>query len=448
VVDQPRPEGRARRVVPINVSSITITKGEDLRNTQVQVGAGVAALIGTLIAIYSISQFLRNSVGVIAHDLARELDLSATELGLLSSAFFLAFAAVQIPVGIAIDRYGGKRTLIGSALLCIVGTLLFAAAPSGALLIAARALMGLGCSSFFMAPLAIYARRFPPERFAFLTSVHLGIGSIGTLVATAPLASAAASVGWRAAFAAVAALTALAAAAVMVAVPSAEAPQGARESWREAFAGVARAMRVPSFWPVFLAHATAYASFATIIGLWAGPWLTDVHGVGLEARGRLLLIGATAQIFGLFAWGFADRYFRSYRRAVLIAASLGVALLLFAALVPLSPTGAAVWLGLYGFAVAYSPIITAHGKSLFPAALTGRGITLMNMGTMGGVFLLQTGTGALVDLVGGGAGGTYGEEAYRAVFLVLGLAIAASLIPYMQASDPHPSETHESSAKM
>jgi MFS family permease len=434
-------------VVPIDVSSIKIIKGEDLRNTHVQVGGGVAALIGTLIAIYSISQFLRNSVGVIAHDLARELDLSATELGLLSSAFFLAFAAAQIPVGIAIDRYGPKQTLIGSAVLCILGTALFAAATSGALLIGARALMGLGCSSFFMAPLTIYARRFPPERFAFLTSVHLGIGSIGTLVATAPLASAAALAGWRVAFAAAAALTALAAFAVLVVVPSAEASRAPRESWRETFVGVASAMRVPSFWPVFLAHATAYSSFATVIGLWAGPWLSDVHGVDLETRGRLLLIGASAQIAGVFAWGYGDRYFRSYRRAVLTAASLGVALLLFAAAVPLSRTGAAVWLGLYGFAVAYSPIITAHGKSLFPAALTGRGITLMNMGTMGGVFLLQLGTGALVDLVGRGAHGAYGEGAYRAVFLVLGLAIAASLMPYMQAKDPHPSKMHTSPAQ-
>ena len=75
---------------------------------------GVAVLVGTLIAIYSISQFLRNSVAVIAKDLAGELDLSATELGLLSSAFFLTCAVAQIPVGIAIDRYGPKRTMLGS----------------------------------------------------------------------------------------------------------------------------------------------------------------------------------------------------------------------------------------------------------------------------------------------------------------------------------------------
>ncbi len=150
-------------------------------------------LIAALVAIYAISQFLRNSIGVIAPDLARELDLSATDLGLLSSVFFFSFAAAQIPVGIAIDRYGPKRTMIGTGLLAILGTVLFALAPSPGTLILSRALMGLGCSTFFMGPLAIYAQRFPPERFGVLTSIQMGFANVGTLAATAPLAASAAA---------------------------------------------------------------------------------------------------------------------------------------------------------------------------------------------------------------------------------------------------------------
>jgi len=407
--------------------------------------SGLPVLVGTLVAIYSVSQFLRNSIGVIANDLARELHLSATEVGLLSSAFFLAFAAAQIPVGIAIDRYGPKRTMLGSAVIGILGTALFAFAGSGPVLIGARALMGLGCSTFFMAPLTIYARRFAPERFAFLASLQLGIGSAGTLLATAPLASAAATIGWRPAFAAVAALTAALALVVIMVIP-ADHEQRRGETWSETFAGVAAALKVRSFWPVFLAHATYYAIFATVIGLWAGPWLSDVHGAGLETRGQFLLIGAVAQILGVFAWGYADRYVRSYRRSVLIAASLTMVLLLVASAVPLSLTGAAVWLALLGFCVGYGPIVTAHGKSLFPPELTGRGITLMNMGTMSGVFLFQTGTGILVDLIGRNPQGGYPAEAYRAVFFVLAVGLAASLIPYARAIDPHPSKKHGSYA--
>jgi len=96
-------------------------------------------LVAALVSIYAISQFLRNSIGVIANDLARELDLTATQTGLLSSAFFFAFAAVQIPIGILIDRYGPKRTMLGTAVLTVLGTVLFALASSASILIAAEA---------------------------------------------------------------------------------------------------------------------------------------------------------------------------------------------------------------------------------------------------------------------------------------------------------------------
>jgi predicted MFS family arabinose efflux permease len=359
-------------------------------------------------------------------------------------------------VGIAIDRYGAKRTMLASAVICVAGTVLFASAQTGVTLILARAVMGLGCSTFFMAPLAIYARRFPPEDFAFLTSVQLGLGTAGTLLATAPLASAAEAFGWRAAFAAVAALTAVMTVAVLILVPdrgrrpssgdvNSAKPKG--ETWAETLGGVAAAMRVRSFWPVFLAHGTSYASFATVVGLWAGPWLSDVHGADLTTRGRILLVGAVTQIVGVFVWGYADRYFRSYRRSVLVAASAGVVLLIIGALVPFTLTGAAIWLGLFGFAVAYGPIVTAHGKSLFPPELTGRGITLMNMGTMTGVFLFQAATGALVDVFARTSQGGYPPAAYQAVFLVLALGLAGSLIPYARAIDPHPSARHRSHAE-
>src|SRR5690349_21340211 len=102
---------------------------------------GVVMLVGALAAIYLVSQFLRNSVGVIAPDLAREMSLSAGEIGLLSSAFFFSFAAAQVPLGIAIDRYGPKRCMLVCAAIAFLGTFAFAIATTPAGLIAARILM-------------------------------------------------------------------------------------------------------------------------------------------------------------------------------------------------------------------------------------------------------------------------------------------------------------------
>ncbi|MCC5977454.1 MAG: MFS transporter [Salinarimonas sp.] len=418
-----------------------MTKGEQPGTVRAVAtrGGGVVAVLAALIATYMISQFQRSAIGVLGPDLARELALDASRLGFLSSAFFLSFALAQIPVGIAIDRYGARNTLIVSAVIALAGTLLFAVAETGTGLIAARALIGLGCASFFMAPLAIYARRFPPERFAILTSLTLGAGTLGTLVATAPLAAVAAWIGWRGAFFGMAGLTALIIGAVMLSLPPRPRQAEARESWGEALKGVGEALQVRSFWPVFFLHATTYSAFACIVGLWAGPWLSDVQGADLQMRGNLILIAAAAQITGIFAWGAADRWFRSYRRQALTAGTICVGLLLIAGLVPLQGAALIAWLVFFGFAFGYVPIVTSHGKALFPDRLTGRGITLMNIATMGGVFVSQALTGLMVAQFAPDPGGGYPAQAYHAVFLALAAALALALAFYSRAIDPHPS---------
>jgi predicted MFS family arabinose efflux permease len=396
-------------------------------------------LIAALVAIYAVSQFLRNSIGVIANDLARELSLSATQTGLLSSAFFFTFAAVQIPIGILIDRYGPKRVMLATAVVAVAGIMLFALAPSASLLIAARALMGLGCSTFFMAPLVIYARRFPPERFAGLTSIQMGGANLGTLAATAPLAASSAAIGWRGSFLIVAAITVVLTLVIVVAVPKDASHAKGRENWSEAFRGVAAAVKVPSFRSVFFMHLTLYSCFVSIVGLWGGPWLTDVHGADLAARGQILLLGAGAQICGMLLWGATDRFWGSYKKPVLIGGSAAVVMMAFLVFVPLDLTLVPIWFVLFGLSVSCTPILTAHGKSLFPTHLTGRGITLMNIGTMGGAFLSQSVTGVLIDLMGRSGTGGYSPAGYRLVFAALGGWLLLSLLFYARAIDPHPS---------
>ena len=100
-------------------------------------------LVATLGGTYIVSQFFRNSVGVIAPDLARELQMSAAEIGILSSVFFFSFAAAQIPLGICLDRYGPKICMLVCAGIAAAGGVLFAMGQSPGMLIAARVLMGL-----------------------------------------------------------------------------------------------------------------------------------------------------------------------------------------------------------------------------------------------------------------------------------------------------------------
>jgi len=223
-------------------------------------------LVASLSLIYMVSQFLRNSLGVIAPDLSRDLNLDPRQLGFLSGAFFLSFAAAQIPLGMALDRFGPRMVMLWLSGVATLACLWFATAHSLAGLTGARLLMGLGCASFFMAPLLIYARLFSPARFATLTGIQLGLGSLGTLIATAPLALIASSFGWRTGFFIIAALTVLA--AFMVAwttrnslKSNASHHSGALKnnphSLRESINGVAAAMKQKDALRLLLLHASA-----------------------------------------------------------------------------------------------------------------------------------------------------------------------------------------------
>jgi MFS family permease len=389
---------------------------------------GVIVLVGALAAIYLVSQFLRNSVGVIAPDLAREMGLSAGEIGLLSSAFFFSFAAAQVPLGIAIDRYGPKRCMLVCAAIAFLGTFVFAIATTTAGLISARILMGLGSSCYLMAPLALYARRFAPERFTMLAGVQMAIGTIGTLFVTAPLAFASATIGWRATFYCVAGLVVLCGAliAFVVRADAAEhAPAAHGETLRENFAGIAEVVRMRGFWPLFLMNVVTYSSYAIIVGLWGGPYLAHVYGYGLTTRGDLLMLPALSQIVGVVAWGHAQRVTGRYKPLVLTGAiATAAALGLLAAIGKPEPRMLAVWLAVFGFLPAFLPVLIAHGRSLLPPHLVGRGMTLFNIGSMGGTFVVQLASGALIDLFAPIAG-AYPVDAYRTVFAAQAVTVLA-----------------------
>jgi MFS family permease len=396
-------------------------------------------LVAAMCIIHVVSQFLRNSIGVIAPDLARDMGLGAAGIGFLASAFFLGFAGAQVPLGVAIDRWGPRLAMTVSMAITFVGVILFAVAPSPQVLVLARILIGLGCASFFMGPLTIYSRWFAPERFSTLVGIQLGFSGLGVLAATAPLAYATAAVGWRASFLAVAAIAALVGVFVYVVArdyPPGHAPEKSSESLRQSFAALADVIRVPSFFPVFVMQFAGYASFLTVFGLWAGPYLAHVYGYDLSQRGDTLLVLAIVHLTASAAWGPADRLFGNYKIPATIGAGVTVAALVWITIVGKpSETLLIVWFVVFGFFASCTAVITAHGRSLFPPHYVGRGLTLLNLGTMGGVFTLQAATGLVVGLFDA-PDGQYPLAAYRAAFLFEAAVLGIATLIYQFAREP------------
>jgi len=402
-------------------------------------GAALVATVAVLATATLMSQFFRNSVGVIATTLAGELDLDPDQLGLVASSFFLIFALCQIPVGVVIDRWGPRTALLGSGLFVVAGSIVFAHASGQAGLVAGRLLLGIGCSTFFMAPLVVYARSFNPAVFASLTGFQIAFSSLGTLIATAPLGWMTATHGWRSAFllAAAVSLVLLLAILLIVRGPATGRLACAKpETLRETFAGMGAVVRTKGFGPLFLMSFSTYSTFGLIIGLWGGPYLSHIHGADLAMQGQVLFAMALAQIIGTMVWGSADRIAGAYKPVAVTGSALS--LLLMAGLIlggAASPLAAAVLMAALGFSCAFTPVLVAHSKALFPPHLTGRGLSLINMGTMSGSFATQWVTGLAVKAVAGDTA-VYPIAAFQVAFALQAALLACATLAYLRATDP------------
>lgn len=391
-------------------------------------------MFATLAAAYSLSQFFRAANAVIAPDLKAELHLAPDDLGLLTGIFFLVFAACQIPVGISLDRFGARLTMGLTMGMAVAGTALFAASDALAGLTLARALLGLGSCCLLMGPLVVIARWYPPERFTQLTAVIIGIGTLGNLVATAPLAHVAAAIGWRGAFWLMTAITATVTAAVWVMVrdapPGTAPPAGGRESLRQLLVGVGDVFRLPGIVPILPIYASGYAVTIAILGLWGGPYLHEVHGLDGPARGNVLLVMAGATALGYFTTSSLDRRFDTRKGIVLVGGAINLACLGLLIAMSTPPLWLiTVVLGVLGYTSSYFAAMMAHGRGLLPPRLLGRGLTVLNMANILGVSAVQFLSGWLIASLTP-AGQAAPEHAYRLAFALFAACLGISLVIY------------------
>src|SRR5688572_1078174 len=196
---------------------------------------------------YFLSYFYRFVNAVIAKDLIADFGLAPSDLGLLTSAYFLSFAAAQLPLGVALDRYGPRRCTAALFLVAGAGALVFGLARDLTMLSAGRALIGLGVSAGLMGSIKAFTLWFPRERLISLTGWLIGIGSVGTLTATAPVEALLGPLGWRALFLGLGALSLAAAALIFFVMPERELP-GGREPWREQLRVIGRIFARVDFW--------------------------------------------------------------------------------------------------------------------------------------------------------------------------------------------------------
>ncbi|WP_170571076.1 MFS transporter [Ruegeria atlantica] len=376
---------------------------------------------------YVLSQFFRAFLAVLSVDLGRDIGATPEDLAFASGLWFLIFAAMQLPVGWALDRVGPRLT---AAVLLLVGgaggAALFAAASTPFHIAIAMALIGIGCSPVLMASYYIFAREYPPARFATLAAVMLGVGSVGNLVASYPTALAVEWIGWRATMWVLALVSGAIALGILATVHDPKRVETEHKG------SVLDLLKEPALWTILPLMLVAYAPSGALRGLWAGPYLQDIFTLDTSQIGQATLVMGAAMIAGTFAYGPLDRILGT-RKWVIFG---GNVLSLAALVLMILWIDNAVWLSVLllaviGFTGAAFPVIMAHGRAFIPPHLVGRGVTLLNLFGVGGVGLAQFVTGrihaATVDI---------GPTApYTAIFGFFAVTLAIGCLIYLFSRD-------------
>ena len=388
-----------------------------------------------LVSGFALSQAFRTITAIMATGLQAEFGLSAQALGVFAGTFAFAFGTMQLFMGIAIDFWGIRRTLLVAFPMAIAGAALSAVATGYTMLLLGQVLIGVGCAPAFLVCTVFIARYFAPSRFAAVSGAAMGVGGLGMLFTGTPLAWLVEQSSWRWGFGVLAGLAALAWALIFwkVREPQAAhadtAPHATPASLGQTVRGFGALFLLPHTVGILLLALMTYASMLSLRGLWLGPLLIDRHGYTLVASGHVATAMSLVSLFSPAFFGRMDPGPGTRRRwltgfTVLMAA-------LFAAM----GVWQLAWLDVAGpLAVGvlsgYIVLQYADVRSSYPAAMTGRAMSVFTMALFLGVALMQWITG-----VAASTAKAQGAEPYAAVmFTIAGmLALGAAAFRWLPA---------------
>jgi MFS family permease len=378
---------------------------------------------------YFLSYLYRVVNAVIAPDLVAELGLTAADLGLLTSTYFLTFAAFQIPLGVLLDRYGPRKTEATLLLFAAAGAFVFAIAETRTGLLVGRALIGFGVSACLMAAFKAFVDWFKAERLPLVNGIQMASGGLGALGGTKPVQMAMEFTDWRGVFMILAGATLVVAIIVFLAVPQRQ-QKGGNAKLGDQLKGTWAVFTSPVFWGLAPLTVATQATFISIQSLWAGPWLRDIANYSRDDIGSILFLVATAMIAGfLLIGGIAERLTRlGIKPATVALCSLSV----FVALqIPIilewTSITVPVFIG-YGFFGSAGIVTYAALSQQFPPELAGRVNTSINLLVFVAIFATQWAIGAILDQWPQTAGGGYAPEGYRTAFTTLFIIEAIAIV--------------------
>ncbi len=381
---------------------------------------------------YFLSYCLRTINAIIAPQLNSELSLNAASLGFLTAAYFLPFAAMQIPLGRWLDKYPPRIVEAGLLLFAAVGASVFAMAQDFTMLVIARALIGAGVCCCLMASFRTFTLWLPKDKLPLMNGIQLAVGSIGAISITAPAQALIPVFGWRGMFWVMVGLLIVCSAWLYFFTPdppAAAKPQGSVPAAQDP--ATFNVWKSPIFWTLVPFGALNAAHGMSMQALWASPWLTDVAGVSKIALGPTLALVSVGMLIGNVAGGALAS---ALSKRGILPHQVGIVLCVIA-LVTQMPlvlgwsTTSELWMVLFGLFNSSGNLVFASANHFFAPQVLGRVFAAFNLVMFALVFCVQWGTGLVVNAFPK-AGGGYEAQGYALAFGALAVAQVLGLVWY------------------
>jgi MFS family permease len=367
---------------------------------------------------YFLSYVFRVVNAVIAGDLRADLGLDSSVLGLLTSTYFLAFAAFQLPLGYLLDRYGSRRVESALLLVAALGAFVFSLSGSVTGLIVGRALIGFGVSACLMAAFKAYVDWFPTDRLPRINGLQMAAGGLGALTATRPVEMSLPLLGWQGVFQLLGVACIAVAVFMFLIVPDRNIHAEVHE--HTDLHGFGTVFKSPLFLRVAPLTTVSQATFLSVTSLWAGTWLQDVAGLSRADAANILAAMTGAMITGFVLLGsLASTLSGKGISAFVIATSCVVAAsipLVVMILMQGEAPAWACWMA-FGFFGSGTILYYAAFSQRFPKQISGRVNAAVNVLVFMGAFLFQWGIGVVIQYWSRGA--AFSIEGYRVAFLGL-----------------------------
>ena len=379
---------------------------------------------------YFLSYLYRSTNAVLAPYLSSDLNLNAEQLGLITSAYFLTFGLFQLPLGVLLDKYGARKVQSILFLIAAVGAILFSLGNDVWSLVTARGLIGLGVSGALMAAFKAFAVWFPKERLPLLIGLFMSAGGMGAIVASTPLEMALQITDWRGVYLFIGIVTIFVGVLIFFIVPEKQ-----ENNYNEKPLPVLKVLKhiytSYAFWRIGPLSGIAGGTGLAILGLWAGPWLSDIGKFNKNEIANILFISTIMMTIGTTSLGIITDYLRKFN--ISPVGVMGGALFVFIIPLTIITFGImpkAIWPWVILSITSLAATLAYAGLSHhFPTSYAARASTAINLICFLMAFIAQYAIGFIMQLVEPGKQSGYSIKAYQAGFgLFLGLLIICYII--------------------